>query len=70
MPRPNDYLHPLNDGTGRAGAPSAPATPPPIRREHYLSRFGSAATLMTVEYVPQPDGTERRRVSFSPWPGL
>lgn len=54
-----------HDGNGQAGQPLKP-----IRREQYLHRFGSAATLMTVETFAAADGSRRTRRRFAPWPGL
>lgn len=42
----------------------------PVRREQYLHRVGSHATLLTVEWFPAEDGTLRKRTRFAPWPGL
>jgi hypothetical protein len=42
----------------------------PIRREQYLHRFGSHATLMVVEWFQNADGSLRRSVRYVPWPGL
>jgi hypothetical protein len=50
--------------------PPPPTAPRPVRREQYLHRFGSTAMLMTVEFILDENGVERRRVRFSPWPGL
>lgn len=52
--------------TETPGTPSARLT----YREQYLSRFGSTATLMTVETFEAPDGSLRTRRSFAVWPGL
>ena len=56
----------LGNGNGQTSVP----TIWPIRREHYLSRFGSAATLMVVEVFTADDGAEQKRMRFCPWPGL
>jgi hypothetical protein len=61
-----DNGKPADFGDGQANRPISK----PIRREHYLSRFGSAATLMTVEFFTAEDGTEKKRSRFCRWPGL
>jgi hypothetical protein len=52
------------------GGPALGPARRPVRREEYLYRVGSHATLMTVETITAPDGTERRRVRLAFWPGL
>lgn len=42
----------------------------PVRREQYLHRFGSHATLMVVEWFRNIDGSLRRTVRHVPWPGV
>jgi hypothetical protein len=64
---PAGLLTGTDDATGLAGMPSPPR---PVRREHYLSRVGSYATLMTVEWFPAADGSLKRRLSFASWPGF
>jgi hypothetical protein len=42
----------------------------PVRREQYLHRISSHATLLIVEWYPAQDGTHRKQMRFMPWPGL
>ena len=65
MPLDSDKLNSLlGNSDGQAGKP------PVLRREMYLSRVGSAATLMVIEWVPDADGGLRKRLRFALWPGL
>ncbi len=70
MTPPIDHSNPPANGTGHAMPPGCPPEQRPIRREQYLHRFGTAATLMTVESFQAADGTLTPRRRFAFWPGL
>jgi hypothetical protein len=42
----------------------------PVRREEFLHRFGTDATLMIVEWAVAKDGTEQKSVRYEAWKGL
>jgi hypothetical protein len=42
----------------------------PVRREEYLYRVGSHATLLVVEWCPAAAGSPRKTMRFIAWPGL
>jgi hypothetical protein len=61
-----------DDGLGGVSG-GVPPGERPIRRWQYLQRFGPHdpnPMLATVEIVRAADGSERKRVTYSRWPGL
>ena len=60
---------PVHDATAN-GAPNVKPGRRPLRVEHYLSRSGAYATLMTVSTFLGDDGSLYIRRRFAAWPGL
>jgi hypothetical protein len=59
---------PRLDATAKGAHSAKPGRP--VRVDHYLSRVGSNATLMTVSTFQADDGSLHIRRRFGAWPGL
>jgi hypothetical protein len=66
-----EAITPITPGeTPVGGGPAAGPARRPVRREEYLHRVGSHATLLVVEWSPAADGSLRKTMRFIAWPGL